>query len=166
MTLPILIEWLFSIAICFKLVFLNVFFFLNDGKGEALMVKPFLRVYPCLLLKIGIFLQRAVSAFTHCTFIQYCNTGWVSILDFILDCNKFPGLTVNQGQQQHDFPLVDECKRSSICVTAEQDLQLVPSLKSRCSATSSEAKWLGAEEMAADGRKKLGFFFLVRGSDG
>jgi len=84
----------------------------------------------------------------------------------LLDCNKFPGLTVNQGQQQHDFPLVDECKRSSICVTAEQDLQLVPSLKSRCSATSSEAKWLGAEEMAADGRKKLGFFFLVRGSDG
>ena len=86
------------------------FFFFNDGKGEALMVKPFLRVYTCLLLKIDIFLQRAVSAFTNCTFIQYFSTGLVSILDFILDCNKFPGLTVNQGQQQHDFPFVDECK--------------------------------------------------------
>ena len=80
------------------------------------MVKSFFRVYACLLLKIDIFLQRAVSAFTHCTFIQYCNTGWVSILDFILDCNKFPGLTVNQGQQQHYFPLVDECKHSTSSV--------------------------------------------------
>ena len=58
------------------------------------MVKSFFRVYACLLLKIDIFLQRAVSAFTNCTFIQYFSTGLVSILDFILDCNKFPGLTV------------------------------------------------------------------------
>ncbi|RZB81505.1 Transcription factor VOZ1 isoform B [Glycine soja] len=34
--------------------------------------------------------------------------GW--IWSVTSDCNKFPGLTVNQGQQQHDFPFVDECK--------------------------------------------------------
>jgi hypothetical protein len=34
-------------------------------------------------------------------------------LDITCNCNTFPGLTVNQGQQQHDFPLVDERKQST-----------------------------------------------------